>query len=124
VYAQDKWTVGKLTASYGVRYDDFANSFPEVHVGPSLLAPTRNYDVAHQDNIAWRDLTPKVGLTYDLLGNGKTALKASANKYLQNGGGGFGTDHDDSGRRAGGQLNHHQHDQILERREPELRARL
>jgi hypothetical protein len=92
IYAQDKWTHRQLTVSYGLRFDYFANSFPEVHITPAALAPTRDYVVPHQDNIAWKDVTPKFGVTYDLFGNGKTALKASANKYLQNGGGGFGTD--------------------------------
>jgi hypothetical protein len=92
IYAQDKWTERRLTLSYGLRYDYFANSFPEVHIGPAQLAPNRDYTVPRQDNIAWKDITPKFGVTYDLFGNGKTALKASANKYLQNGGGGFGTD--------------------------------
>ena len=92
LYAQDKWTLAKLTLSYGARYDYFANSFPEVHIGPAQLAPNRDYTVPRQANIAWKDITPKLGVSYDLFGTGKTALKASANKYLQNGGGGFGTD--------------------------------
>jgi hypothetical protein len=92
LYAQDKWTLRRLTLSYGLRFDYFENSFPEVHIGPAQLAPTRDYTVPRQENIAWRDITPKLGVTYDLFGTGKTALKASANKYLQNGGGGFGTD--------------------------------
>ena len=92
LYVQDKWTLARLTLSYGARYDYFANSFPEVHIGPAQLAPNRDYTVPRQANIAWKDITPKLGVSYDLFGTGKTALKASANKYLQNGGGGFGTD--------------------------------
>ena len=30
----------------------------------------------------WHDLEPRLGVAYDLFGNGKTALKASLNKYL------------------------------------------
>jgi hypothetical protein len=92
LYAQDKWTRSRLTLSYGVRYDDFKSSFPEVTIGPARLAPDRNFTFPHQDNLGWKDITPKLGLTYDLFGTGKTALKVSANKYLQNGGGGFGAD--------------------------------
>jgi hypothetical protein len=92
VFAQDKWTVQRLTLSYGVRYDYFANSFPEVTIGPAALAPNRNFTFPHQDNIFWKDITPKVGVAYDLFGTGKTAFKASANKYLQNAGAGFGGD--------------------------------
>ena len=29
-----------------------------------------------------KDLTPRLGAAYDLFGNGKTALKFAANKYL------------------------------------------
>jgi hypothetical protein len=92
VYGQDKWTVRGMTLTYGLRYDYFKGSFPETHIGPAVLAPTRNFTFAKQDNLAWKDITPRMGGSYDLFGYGKTALKASANKYLQNGGGGFGGD--------------------------------
>ena len=92
IYAQDKWTLARLTMSYGVRYDYFRSTFPEVHVGPAALAPTRNITFPRQDNLGWKDVTPRLGVSYDLFGDGKTAIKASANKYLQNGGGGQGGD--------------------------------
>jgi hypothetical protein len=84
VYAQDKWTARRLTASYGIRYDYFATSFPEQHAGPVLLAPTRDLTFPAQSNLSWHDLSPRLGASYDLFGNGKTALKVSLNKYLQN----------------------------------------
>jgi hypothetical protein len=37
-----------------------------------------------QDNLRWHDLSPRLGATYDLFGTGKTALKVSLNKYLEN----------------------------------------
>lgn len=42
LYAQDKWTIDRLTLSYGVRYDYFKTSFPEQRLEPGLLVPTRN----------------------------------------------------------------------------------
>ena len=83
-YAQDKWTTRHLTASYGIRYDYFATSFPEQHAGPAILAPTRNLTFPAARNVAWHDLSPRLGASYDPLGTGKTALKVSLNKYLQN----------------------------------------
>jgi len=83
-YAQDKWTARRLTASYGIRYDYFATSFPEQHAGPALLTPARDITFPRQKNLAWHDLSPRLGASYDLFGNGKTALKVSLNKYLQN----------------------------------------
>jgi hypothetical protein len=84
IYGQDKWSVRHLTASYGLRYDYFASSFPEQHAGPVALAPTRDITFPAQSNTAWHDLSPRLGLSFDPSGKGKTALKVSLNRYLQN----------------------------------------
>jgi hypothetical protein len=84
IFAQDKWTVRRLTVSGGVRFDYLANHFPESSLGPTALTPTRNLTFAAKDNLNLKDLTPHVGAAYDLFGNGKTALKVTVNKYLQN----------------------------------------
>jgi carboxypeptidase family protein len=84
LYAQDKWTARRLTASYGIRYDYFATSFPEQHAGPAILAPTRNLTFPAQKDLAWHDISPRLGVSFDPSGKGKTALKVSMNKYLQN----------------------------------------
>ena len=84
IYAQDKWSTHRLTASYGLRYDYFASSFPEQHAGPAQLAPTRDIAFPAQGNTAWHDLSPRLGVSVDPKGDGKTALKVSLNRYLQN----------------------------------------
>jgi Carboxypeptidase regulatory-like domain len=84
IYGQDKWTVRHLTASYGLRYDYFASSFPTQHAGPAVLAPTRDITFPATKNTAWHDISPRLGLSFDPTGSGKTALKVSANRYLQN----------------------------------------
>jgi len=84
LYAQDKWSVRRMTASYGLRYDYFASSYPEQHAGPALLAPTRDITFPAQKNTAWHDLSPRLGLSIDPTGKGKTAVKVSLNRYLQN----------------------------------------
>src|SRR5437867_1122267 len=73
-----------MTASYGLRYDYFASSYPEQHAGPAVLAPTRDITFPAQKNTAWHDISPRLGLSYDPIGNGKTAIKVSLNRYLQN----------------------------------------
>jgi len=84
LFAQDRWTSRQLTLYYGIRYDHFANSFPETHIGPAALVPNRDFTFPKQDNLNWTDVTPRLGAAYDLFGTGKTAIKASVNKYLQN----------------------------------------
>jgi hypothetical protein len=83
IFAQDKWTVKRLTVTGGVRFDYLVNSFPESHLGTTVLTPGRNITFPAQDNLSLKDLTPHLGAAYDLFGNGKTALKVSANQYLQ-----------------------------------------
>ena len=90
MYAQDRWTSRRLTVYYGLRFDAFKNSFPETQIGPAALVPNRNLTFPEQENLNWKDITPRFGAAYDLFGTGKTALKVSVNKYLQNAGAGQG----------------------------------
>ncbi len=83
IYAQDKWTVGRLSASYGLRFDFFRTSFPARTIGPAQLAPNRNVVFPDSGPIMnWKDLSPRVGVIYDLFGDGKTAIRVSVNRYL------------------------------------------
>lgn len=84
IFAQDRWTIDRLTLSLGVRYDYYRSSFPDQPVVPGTLVPNRNFVVPAQDGVrGWHDITPKSGLSYDVFGNGRTAFKASVNKYVQ-----------------------------------------
>ena len=83
VYAQDRWTIGRLTASLGVRLDVESIVFPEQYLGPTVFFPQRDISLPAQDWVNWKDLTPRMGAVYDAFGNGKTAVKVSMNKYMQ-----------------------------------------
>jgi carboxypeptidase family protein len=83
LFAQDRWTAGRWTLQGGIRYDAFANKYPAQSIAPTVLAPNLNVNFDEIDNLSWKDITPKMGATYDLFGNGRTALKATLNKYLE-----------------------------------------
>ncbi len=88
IFVQDRWTVNRWSLTGAIRYDSFKNSFPAQDLLPTQYVPNR--PVVHfpeQDNISWNDITPKLGASYDVFGNGKTAIKVSLNKYLL----GYGT---------------------------------
>jgi hypothetical protein len=82
VYAQDKWTIKRMTLSYGVRFDHFESYFPPQTLGPAPLVPNRNLTFPETPMADWSDITPRVGSAFDLFGDGKTALKISIGKYV------------------------------------------
>ena len=81
-YVQDRWTIQRATVSYGLRYDHWASSFPEQPIGPGVLVPNRNFTLPATDGVSWHDISPRVGVAYDLFGTGKTAVKGSVGKYV------------------------------------------
>jgi hypothetical protein len=81
VFVQDRWTRDRATITAGVRFDQFRAGYPEQYLGPAPFQPTRNLSFPAVTGIDVRDVTPRVGLGYDLFGNGKTALKVNVGKY-------------------------------------------
>jgi hypothetical protein len=83
VYAQDRWTIARLTLNLGMRWDYFRSSYPEQTLGPAPYAPARNLTFPAQDWASYNDITPKLGAAYDLFGTGRTAVKATLSKYVE-----------------------------------------
>jgi carboxypeptidase family protein len=80
LYAQDQWTIRNMTMTLGLRYNDASASTPEQVLGAGFFVPERRF--APVDNIPhYRNLSPRVGVAYDLFGTGRTAIKASLGHY-------------------------------------------
>jgi hypothetical protein len=81
LYLQDRWTVKRATITGGLRYDYFVGvvndaTLPASRWNPSQFFP--GFEVQH-----WKDLSPRFGIAYDLFGNGRTAIKATAARYVE-----------------------------------------
>jgi hypothetical protein len=83
-FAQDKWTIDKLTVTGGIRFDRLSYYYPPSHVGPGPLVPTRDFTTPLTESVNWKDLAPRFGAAYDLFGDGRTALKFSGGRYVVN----------------------------------------
>jgi hypothetical protein len=81
IYAQDSWTVRRLTVNGGVRLDFQNESIDAYHYGAGPWLPNRSIDYPEIKNVPnWKDVNPRINAAYDLFGNGKTAIKASVSR--------------------------------------------
>jgi hypothetical protein len=85
VFVQDSWTMKKLTLQGALRYDRASSYAPVDQNGTtrtSFLNPTPITIQQTPGVDAYNDITPRVGVAYDLFGTGKTALKFNWGRYL------------------------------------------
>ena len=57
LFAQDRWTLNRLTLNLALRFDSFQSSFPEQTIGSAPMTPTRNISFPAADNLNWKDIT-------------------------------------------------------------------
>ncbi|HEV3215414.1 MAG TPA: carboxypeptidase regulatory-like domain-containing protein [Vicinamibacterales bacterium] len=88
IYAQDTWTLKRLTVTPGMRWEYFKASYSEqgVPIANQTLLLKEGYPARplfpQQNMPIWKNWSPRFGAAYDLFGDGKTAIKGSVNKYM------------------------------------------
>ena len=95
-FIQDSVTIkDRLTLNLGARFDTSTGKFPPQHKGATadpygiltMLAGTQSpfseYDLPEFNCLTWTNISPRLGFTYDLFGDGKTALKGSYSRYYE-----------------------------------------
>ena len=85
-YVQDQWTRGRVTLQGALRYEHAWSFFPEGKSG--LLEDSvfggAAYTLPEADGVkGYNDIAPRMGMAYDVFGNGKTAIKLNFSKYWQ-----------------------------------------
>jgi hypothetical protein len=83
LYAQDNFTRGRLTVQGAVRFDHSWSYYPEQSIGGVTFLPGTTVFPESQGVVGYKDITPRMGASFDLFGNGKTALKFNMGRYLE-----------------------------------------
>jgi len=92
-YAQDRWSLGRVTLNLGIRYDHFIGESRESSILASRLSGAATFgectdgtvdpgDLCTGEVQNWKDISPRVGFAMDVFGDGRTALKASYARYV------------------------------------------
>src|SRR6185295_11461298 len=89
-FMTDQYTIGRATFNLGVRWDHYnvftpeqrqlAYTFPAVN--SPLSIPAQSFPETHY--LKWDGIVPRLGVSYDLMGDGKTVLKANWGLYKFN----------------------------------------
>lgn len=100
-FIQDSWTFKKrLNINLGVRFDYYDGFLPESNkavtpgiapsIGEALFVPTYGFNPYGELTIprwnhvmSWGAISPRIGLSYDLFGTGKTVFKAAYSHYAE-----------------------------------------
>ena len=87
IYAQDAWTMNRLTLNYGARWEHFTHGIPEETSPAGRFTAARTFGPIEMPT--WNSIAPRFGAVYDLFGDQRTALKFSMGKFMQAGSTGF-----------------------------------
>jgi hypothetical protein len=80
IYVEDSWRLGRLTLNPGLRYERFVMSIPAQSAPAGTWAPARSFP--EQDGIInWNTVSPRFGFSWDVFGDGETALKGGVSRY-------------------------------------------
>jgi hypothetical protein len=82
LFAQDKWTpLRRLTINAGARLDRQTSWQPATCQPETIFISGRCFP-AIENTPDWLDIAPRVAAIYDVFGDGKTAIKFGANRYM------------------------------------------
>ena len=81
VYAEDQWTMDRLTLTGGLRYDGLRGSVPAQHLDAGPFVPARDFEPV-EGTPDFHDLNPRFGMALDVFGDNRTALKAAVSRTV------------------------------------------
>src|SRR4029077_2171517 len=82
IFAQAQWVYPRMAVNAGLRFDNHIGSTEGgLTTGPNAYAGLQTWP-GITDAPNWKDLSPRLGLAYDVRGDGKTAIKYTVSRYV------------------------------------------
>jgi len=95
MFLSEQWSLGRLTLNPGVRWDRYKSHIPEqkqmafeiiagcaARTDITCAVPAATFPP--QTFVTWNSVVPRLGMIYDLFGDGKTVVKANYGLYRHN----------------------------------------
>lgn len=84
-YVQDEWTRSRLTVQSALRYEHAWSYFPAGKSGLMADSPWGGpaFTLPAGTGARYHDVAPRLGLAYDLFGDGRTAVKVRLGQYWE-----------------------------------------
>jgi hypothetical protein len=83
-FVTDTWTVQRLTLNVGARFDRYRVWLPAQEIPVARFNAVATPIAQNDSVVAFNHIVPRLGATYDLMGDGKTVLKANWGRFYYN----------------------------------------
>jgi hypothetical protein len=92
LFLNDTWSLGRTTVNAGIRYDRYRGWLPEQQQLAATNGPisVQAKTFPQTEFYVWNQVAPRIGVTFDLTGDGKTILKGNYGLFWHNPGAGVG----------------------------------
>jgi hypothetical protein len=83
LFVTDTWSINRLTLNLGARFDRYRAWLPTQSLPAGRFTAAQDYAEV-SEVVAFNHIVPRFGATYDLMGDGKTVLKANWGRFAFN----------------------------------------
>jgi hypothetical protein len=73
-FVTDTWSLRRVTLSYGIRWERYHNFIPEQTKAAGQFSSAQTFQPI--DVLTWKGVVPRIGMNWDVTGDGKTSVKA------------------------------------------------